>query len=160
MSDKEPDVEDGGRLQSPLGVGALVGASAGVLLVALLRHYGALPPPGLLRVADHWYIEGYELPVALLTAGAIWLFCPGRGVVHGLAGAGAVLLGMLAADVCRALSHNPPWEWLDAPRWVARSFTWGGWPKTVRYVFGVYLGWYVCSSGRAAPEKEARREAA
>jgi len=147
--------EDASRLPANTGTrllvaaGAALGVSAGVFLVTVFQYAGILPPFTPIPRSAGWYIEGYEPLVALLAAAGVWAFCPERDTASGLFGAGAALAGMLLADVFRTLGSLPPPDWLEAPGRFVRLFVWGYWPKTLRYVFGTYAAWYVCSRGRA-----------
>lgn len=129
--------------------GAALGISTGVFLITVFQYAGILPPFTPIPTSGGSYIEGYELLVALLAASGIWAFCPVEDDASGLLGAGAALAAMLLADVFRTLGSLPPHEWLEAPGRFVKLFVWGYWPKLLRYVFGMYLAWYVCSRGRA-----------
>jgi len=132
---------------------AVIGISAAVFLVTVLRRLEVLPPFMPLPFAEGWYFEGYELPAALLGVAGIWLLCPVRGWTGGLVGAASALAAMLLADTFRAMSYFQPMEWGEAPRWVCRQFAWGGWPKLLRYAFGIYLAGHLCASGRVRSRK-------
>jgi len=142
-----PAIDRGTRLL--VTAGAALGISSGVFLVTLLQYAGILPPFTPIPSYDRWYIEGYEPLVAVLAAAGVWAFCPEEDIASGLFGAGAALAGMLLADAFRTLSSLPPPDWLEAPERFVRLFVWGYWPKVLRYVFGMYVAWYVCSRGRA-----------
>lgn len=147
--------EDASRLPTNTGArllvtaGAALGISSGIFLVTLLQYAGILPPFTPIPGGGRWYIEGYEPLVALLAAAGIWAFCPEQDTASGLFGAAAALAAMLLADAFRTLSSLPPPDWLEAPGRFVRLFVWGYWPKVLRYIFGMYVAWYVCSRGRA-----------
>ena len=127
---------------------SVIGIAGGVLLVVILRRLNVLPPFMPIPISDGWYIDGYELPVALVGAMGVRVFCPQRGRMIGFVGAGAALAAMLLADTFRAMSYLPPMEWTEAPEWVYLMFAWGGWGKVLRYAFGVYLAGYLCAGER------------
>ncbi|MFH1731780.1 MAG: hypothetical protein ABIF82_09035 [Planctomycetota bacterium] len=146
-----PAIDGGTRLL--VTAGAALGISSGVFLVTILQYAGMLPPFTPIPGCGRWYVEGYEPLVALVAAAGVWAFCPEQDIASGLLGAGSALAGMLLADAFRTLSSLPPPDWLEAPGRFVRLFVWGYWPKALRYAFGVYVAWYVCSRGRARSSK-------
>ena len=149
MSDETSQAISSRETRGLFMASAVIGIASGVLLVVILRRLERLPPFMPMPPVGRWYFDGYELLVALLGAMGVCLFCPRRGRINGLVGAGAALVAMLLADTFRAMSYLPPVEWGEAPTWIRRMFAWGRWPKVLRYAFGVYLAGYLCSGGPA-----------
>ena len=132
---------------------AVVGIAAGGFLVLILGRLHLLPPFLPYVLSSGRYVAAYEVPVALLGALGIWSFTPLRGRWSGLLGVGSALLAMLFGDTLRVMSETSLYDWEETPRALLRLLRWGGWAKLLRYAFGMYVAWYICSSGRArAPE--------
>jgi len=140
--------------------GAIAGISAGGFLVAVLTHVSR---------TWGWHVRVYEPAAALLGALGVWGFSPRRGSKEGLIGMGAALLAMLLGDVFRTMAFTALEDWGEVPQLLLRRFgwrrspqawfSWRYWPKLLRYAFGLYIGWYLCSAGRAgAPEPAAASE--
>lgn len=137
----DPVQEAGGHARwQLLTAGALAGISAGGFLVSLITH---------LHQREIIYIGTYEPAAALLGALGVWLFGSRRGAREGLIGIGAALLAMLVGDVFRTMSLTWMDDWGRVPGLLIRRFHWRYWPRLLRYAFGMYIGWYLCSAGRA-----------
>ncbi len=131
---------------------AVIGIASGVLLVAVLQRLERLPPFMPMPPVGRWHIYRYELPVALLGAMGVYLFCPRCGRINALVGAVAGLAAMLLADTFRTMHYLSAWEWAQAREGVYNMFAWGGWPKVLCYVFGVYVASDLCSGRFASAE--------
>ncbi len=127
--------------------GAAAGAALGVFVIAVLS---------LVQRYTTWRIIAYEPLAAFCAALGVVLFSRQRSRREGLIGSGAALMAMLASDVSLLMADTlyltdivwVPMRWLEL-------FRWGGWLKVLRYGFGVYLAWYLCSGGpRAGQNRE------
>ncbi len=126
-----------------VAAGAMTGIAAAGLMVSVVTH---------LNRAAGWHVQGHEPAAAFLGALGIWFFGAGGSVGRGLLGVVAALLAMLLGDLFAVMALMPLPDWGGAPAQLLTLFRWHHWPKLVRYAFGMYLAWYICSAGRAAAE--------
>lgn len=124
--------------------GAFAGIAAGGFLIAATS---------FLQTWFNWYAGHYEPAAALLGALGVWCFTPKPGVRKGLGGIIAALLAMLLGDTFRVMAAMSLSDWAEIPVRFSVSLMrldwghwWHYWPRLLRYGFGMYVGWYLCSA--------------
>ena len=148
-----PQKPDSGSWKLSLA-GAMVGVAAGGFLVSLLVRLNTLAPIGFIPYGKYWYIITYEPAVALLGALGVWCFSSKGGARVGLLGIFTALLAMVLGDIFRVMASLPPYDWAEVPFGLARLFRCGGWSKLLRYAFGTYTAWYLCSAKQTVELKK------
>jgi len=109
--------------------GAFAGIAAGGFLVAVMS---------FLQTWSGWRLTRCEPAAALLGA---------------LGGVAAALFAMLLGDAFRVAATMSLPDWVEIPERLRVSLAlvdwrhwWHYWPRLLRYGFGMYAGWYLCSA--------------
>jgi len=124
--------------------GAFAGIAAGGFLVAVMS---------FLQTWSGWRLTRCEPAAALLGALGVWCFTPAPGARRALGGVAAALFAMLLGDAFRVAATMSLPDWVEIPERLRVSLAlvdwrhwWHYWPRLLRYGFGMYAGWYLCSA--------------
>jgi uncharacterized membrane protein len=130
--------------------GAFAGVAGAAFTVSLLTH---------IYQTRGIYVGNYEPLAAFIGALGVWLASPGRSMRHGVLGLLAALFAMLLGDLFRILALSLVQDMARAPLELLATFRLRLWPRLLRCLFGLYIGWHLGFGGRAgAPSEPATNE--